>query len=40
MNRASKDDADWLRKTLSREGEAFGTWVEPGRDDTLTLRWR
>ncbi len=40
LNRASKDDADWLRKTLSREGEAFGTWVEPGRDNTLTLRWR
>ncbi|UCC84240.1 MAG: CapA family protein [Gemmatimonadota bacterium] len=40
LNRASRADADWLRETLSREGERLGTWVEPGREDTLTLRWR
>lgn len=39
LSRASKDEAAWLGRTLTREGEAFGTRVEAGRDDTLTLRW-
>ncbi len=37
--RASQDDADWVRATLTREGEPFGTWAEPGPDNTITLRW-
>jgi poly-gamma-glutamate synthesis protein (capsule biosynthesis protein) len=40
LNRPSQEDAAWLRRTLSREGEPFGTWVESGPDTTLTLRWK
>ncbi|UCC75124.1 MAG: CapA family protein [Gemmatimonadota bacterium] len=39
LNRASKDDAEWLRAMLTREGEALGTRLEAGPDSTLTLRW-
>jgi poly-gamma-glutamate capsule biosynthesis protein CapA/YwtB (metallophosphatase superfamily) len=39
LNRASSADARWLRDILSREGKKFGTRVEPGNDNTLTLRW-
>jgi poly-gamma-glutamate synthesis protein (capsule biosynthesis protein) len=39
-NRASKADVLWLRDVLNREGEPFGTWVELGQNDTLTLRWK
>jgi poly-gamma-glutamate capsule biosynthesis protein CapA/YwtB (metallophosphatase superfamily) len=38
-NRASREDAAWLRNTLSREGDRFGTRVELEKDSTLTLRW-
>jgi poly-gamma-glutamate capsule biosynthesis protein CapA/YwtB (metallophosphatase superfamily) len=38
-NRASREDAAWLRDTLSREGKRFGTRVDLEKDNTLTLRW-
>jgi poly-gamma-glutamate synthesis protein (capsule biosynthesis protein) len=38
-NRVSREDAEWLRDTLSREGKRFGTRVELEKDNTLTLRW-
>ena len=39
-HRASRDDAGWLRDTLSREGRALGTCVELQAETSLTLRWR
>jgi poly-gamma-glutamate capsule biosynthesis protein CapA/YwtB (metallophosphatase superfamily) len=39
INRASVPDALWLSDTLNREGRQFGTRVEVGPGDTLTLRW-
>ena len=39
LNRASAADARWLMDTLNREGRQFGTRVEMGEGDTLTLRW-
>jgi poly-gamma-glutamate synthesis protein (capsule biosynthesis protein) len=39
LNRASGDDARWLRGVLNREGKKFGTGVELDADDALTLRW-
>jgi len=39
INRASRADASWLRDTLNREGEPFGTQVEMGEGNRLTLRW-
>jgi len=39
LNRASRGDTQWLKESLSRSGEPFGTWVELGPDDTLALRW-
>jgi poly-gamma-glutamate synthesis protein (capsule biosynthesis protein) len=39
LNRASKDDVEWVRDTLNREGERFGTWVEAGSAGDLELRW-
>jgi len=39
LNRASRADAEWLRDTLSREGERFGTRAELAVDGTLELRW-
>jgi poly-gamma-glutamate capsule biosynthesis protein CapA/YwtB (metallophosphatase superfamily) len=38
-NRASREDTEWLRDTLSREGKRFGTRVDLENDNTLTLRW-
>jgi poly-gamma-glutamate capsule biosynthesis protein CapA/YwtB (metallophosphatase superfamily) len=38
-NRASRADALWLRDTLNREGEQFGTRAEMDQDGALTLRW-
>jgi Putative enzyme of poly-gamma-glutamate biosynthesis (capsule formation) len=38
-NRAEREDALWLRDTLSREGEKLGTRTELQEDNTLTLRW-
>lgn len=39
LNRASTGDTQWLKESLSRNGEAFGTCVELGPDGTLMLRW-
>jgi poly-gamma-glutamate synthesis protein (capsule biosynthesis protein) len=40
LNRASKEDAAWLRDVLNREGDRLGTRVELGEDNSLTLAWR
>jgi poly-gamma-glutamate capsule biosynthesis protein CapA/YwtB (metallophosphatase superfamily) len=37
VNRASPEEADWLRNMLNREGQAFGTRVRLNEDQTLTL---
>jgi poly-gamma-glutamate synthesis protein (capsule biosynthesis protein) len=39
LNHVSRNDAQWLRDTLSREGEKLGTRVEMTADNSLTLRW-
>lgn len=39
LERARREDAEWLRATLDREGRGLGTRVERKDDDTLTLRW-
>lgn len=39
LERASRDDARWLRDTLHREGERLGTTVELDDAGTLRLRW-
>lgn len=39
VNRASREDARWLRDVLNREGEIFGTQVDLNRDNILSLRW-
>lgn len=40
LNRASRNDARWLRDTLDREGQRLGTRVELGEDNSLVLAWR
>lgn len=40
LNRASREDAQWLADLLSREGERLGTAVARGEDNTLRLSWR
>jgi poly-gamma-glutamate synthesis protein (capsule biosynthesis protein) len=37
LNRVSRADAEWLRDTLSREEEKFGTRVRLEPDQTLSL---
>ena len=39
VNRASREDALWLKDTLNREGKKLGTRVELNKDNTLTLEW-
>ncbi|MEE8550841.1 MAG: CapA family protein [Gemmatimonadota bacterium] len=39
LNRPSRDETEWIRETLNREGERFGTWVEAGPAGDLALRW-
>ncbi len=39
VNRASRADAEWLMRTLNREGRPFGTRVEMGEDNSFALRW-
>ena len=39
LNWAAREDAQWLRDRLSREGAALGTRVELGPNNTLVLRW-
>jgi poly-gamma-glutamate synthesis protein (capsule biosynthesis protein) len=40
LNRASKQDAAWLKNTLHREGQKFNTRVDLNKDGVLALRWR
>jgi poly-gamma-glutamate capsule biosynthesis protein CapA/YwtB (metallophosphatase superfamily) len=40
LERATKEDATWLRDVLDREGKALGTGVELAPDGGLTVRWR
>ena len=39
LNRPTPEDVEWVRDTLNREGERFGTWVEAGSTGDLELRW-
>jgi poly-gamma-glutamate synthesis protein (capsule biosynthesis protein) len=39
LSRASRQEAAWLRDTLTREGKRLGSRVERTRDDTLVLTW-
>jgi len=39
LDRASRDDVEWIRETLNREARRFGTSVEAGPDGGLELRW-
>jgi len=39
LNRVSPADAAWLRDTLNREGERFGTQVQLTSGNALTLDW-
>jgi len=39
LERASPADTHWLAERLSREGEAFGTALEPQAEGSLLLRW-
>jgi poly-gamma-glutamate capsule biosynthesis protein CapA/YwtB (metallophosphatase superfamily) len=40
LNRASHADAEWLARTLDREGKALNTRVRLGPDDVLRLVWQ
>jgi len=40
LNRASGQDAAWLRDTLDRESATFGTRIALNEDNTLTVLWR
>jgi poly-gamma-glutamate capsule biosynthesis protein CapA/YwtB (metallophosphatase superfamily) len=40
VNRASGPDALWLKDTLNREGEKFGTRVKLDKDKRLVLDWQ
>lgn len=39
LNYATEQDAKWLERTLSREGEKFGTDVRMRKDNRLVLEW-
>lgn len=39
LNRASDFDSNWLKDLLNREGNQFGTQVQLGAKNILTLRW-
>ena len=38
-NRASREDVQWLRYMLSREGKSFNTRAEATRENSLLLHW-
>jgi len=40
LHRASHDDVQWLRQTLNREGNRFGTRVASRTDRRLALQWK
>jgi poly-gamma-glutamate capsule biosynthesis protein CapA/YwtB (metallophosphatase superfamily) len=39
VSRATVPGTRWLRETLNREGEEFGTHVADGEDQSMVLRW-
>jgi poly-gamma-glutamate synthesis protein (capsule biosynthesis protein) len=39
VNRAARQDAQWLKDVLDSEGRHLGTWSELRADGTLALRW-
>ncbi|QBQ55818.1 CapA family protein [Nitrosococcus wardiae] len=39
LNRASREDRQWLQETLTREGKKLGTQVKEGSHHTLILKW-
>jgi poly-gamma-glutamate synthesis protein (capsule biosynthesis protein) len=39
VNRATTEDAEWLRDILNKEGKKLGTRVELNDDETLALYW-
>jgi poly-gamma-glutamate capsule biosynthesis protein CapA/YwtB (metallophosphatase superfamily) len=39
LNRATREDCEWVQHTLHRESLPFNTHVGHGTDDRLTLRW-
>jgi poly-gamma-glutamate synthesis protein (capsule biosynthesis protein) len=39
VNRASSEDAEWIREVLNRESQGFGVRFDLGRDNRLILRW-
>ena len=39
LNRTSEQDMEWVRDTLTREGDRYGTWAEAAGDGTLALEW-
>ncbi len=39
LNHVARENAEWLRDTLNREGRNLGTQVDLNKDNTLTLRW-
>lgn len=39
LERAGAEEAQWLARTLTREGRAYGTRVEMDGDGTLSVRW-
>ncbi|MGH9880600.1 MAG: CapA family protein [Pyrinomonadaceae bacterium] len=39
LERAGKEESEWLRRMLNREGAEFGTGVDLKMDGSLTLRW-
>jgi poly-gamma-glutamate capsule biosynthesis protein CapA/YwtB (metallophosphatase superfamily) len=40
INRASKEDAVWVKDVLNREGKKLGTWAGLNEENVLTLRWK
>ncbi len=40
VNRASRDEVQWVADVLNREGEKLGTAVTLGEDNVLTLQWK
>lgn len=39
LNKTSKEDAEWLRNTLHREGRQFNSRVERSKDGRLLVHW-
>lgn len=39
LQRANAEEFSWIKKILDREGKIFGTWFEPGADQSLVMHW-